>query len=337
MVLTGVMVMNINRGFQSSIFPHAVKFRFGWGHRGKLRLIVLSSRYLSRPLGSGRGYRGLLASQIDDIFNFPDTWFRQTMRVTYTSFERIHLLIADCEVFASRSFNKQAPVHHQLAVGLHRLGMDGNGVSVGQMAKQYRISEGSVHNYTIRVLVALYTIRKDHLRWPDAEERHRIAHQIGCRSPFANCVGFMDGSFIKLTYRPPTNGFDYMSYKGTFSLNCMAIVDYDRRFRYEYLGWAGSTHDSRVFRSSKVRWRSGQLCSTILIALLPIADRSTTSRLLQRRGIHHRGLRVSIIATGYSYVQNRPERWWRQKTLQRRSSPWNLSSSETAIYKPVYV
>jgi hypothetical protein len=60
-----------------------------------------------------------------------------------TDFMRLHDSIEDHPVFHNQSNNKQAPVSHQLAVFVHRLGTHGNGSSVGLLAYHFKVSSRS--------------------------------------------------------------------------------------------------------------------------------------------------------------------------------------------------
>ncbi|KAJ3760791.1 hypothetical protein EV360DRAFT_80852 [Lentinula raphanica] len=57
-------------------------------------------------------------------------------------------LIENHPIFSNNSSNPQAPVEVQLAVTLYRMGRNGNGNSIMDIAQICRISEGSVENFT---------------------------------------------------------------------------------------------------------------------------------------------------------------------------------------------
>lgn len=128
---------------------------------------VQSSRYLSRPMG--RGLKARRSPLFEYYLHMDDVWFKQMVsepiltldlcryrisdqprlhpspcflkaRMTHDSFFRLHGLIKDDPVFHNNSRNPQSPSEYQLLLTLRRLGMGGNGASVGQTAQMFSVS-----------------------------------------------------------------------------------------------------------------------------------------------------------------------------------------------------
>lgn len=112
--------------------------------------------------------------------------------------------------------------------------------------------EGSIQNWTNRVIYAILTLEKKYIRWPSQEERGELKRRIGERSFFRDCIGFVDGTLIPLATAPRENPEKYWTRKFFYAFNVMLVCDIDRRVIYYELGFSGSAHDQRVFRSTKV-------------------------------------------------------------------------------------
>jgi hypothetical protein len=64
--------------------------------------------------------------------------------MNHASFHRLVAIIKGDAVFSNNSRCPQAPVEYQLLLTLRRLGMFGNGVSVGQMSQFFSVAGMSV-------------------------------------------------------------------------------------------------------------------------------------------------------------------------------------------------
>ncbi|XP_074853818.1 uncharacterized protein LOC142014711 [Carettochelys insculpta] len=94
---------------------------------------------------------------------------------------------------------------------------------------------------------------------------------------FPNCFGALDGTHIPIC-APHHSGGRYMNRKGYHSVVLQALVDSRGHFQDIYVGWPGSTHDTRVFRNSG-------LCRRLE------AGTYIPQREIPRGGHHHAALR----------------------------------------------
>lgn len=116
--------------------------------------------------------------------------------------------------------------------------------------------EGSIYNYTYRCIFAIITrLEKRFVRWPNPTEREAIKQEIGKKSFFKDCVGFMDGTYIPLAYAPLSQKEDYYCRKYFYAFNTLLISDHRKQIMYMHHGWCGATHDTRVFKSAQVSLR----------------------------------------------------------------------------------
>jgi hypothetical protein len=104
----------------------------------------------------------------------PAPQFRQMTRMDKPAFFGLVRMIQFHSVFQSNSANEQAPVEYQLAVTLDRLGHNGNGSCLSHMIPIWGVSVGSLCNFTRRCFVALESVLKNFLRWPNRSERQSI-------------------------------------------------------------------------------------------------------------------------------------------------------------------
>jgi hypothetical protein len=106
-------------------------------------------------------------------------------------------------------------------------------------------------NWTRRVIVALISLQNRYIRWPNDDERNQIKTRIGRRTAFGHCIGFLDGSHIRLAFKPCVNPhWDYYNRRSRYTINCLVVCDDKNRITFCSLGWGGSTHDKRVYTNT---------------------------------------------------------------------------------------
>ena len=128
-----------------------------------------------------------------------------------------------------------------------RFGKDGNGVSVGQVSRLLGVSDGSVINFTNRVIVAILNVKDRFMRWPDSIERERISDYFGRTKGFYGCVGLLDGTLVVLAQAPHIDPSSYWSRKQNYSINVQVFCDHEGIIRDLIIGWPGSVHDARAW------------------------------------------------------------------------------------------
>jgi hypothetical protein len=167
----------------------------------ELAASISSHRYLnvSVPIPKNQEWREL-------FFAFPDNDFRQMARMDQISFLRLLQKIEDHPVFHNESLHHQELVWVQLAVALNRFGCFGNGVSIGRVARFSGISNGSVWNFTKRVIQAILSLTPDYIHWPDANKRRKIAARFYEKHRLRNCVGIVDGTPVIFIQKPAVDG-----------------------------------------------------------------------------------------------------------------------------------
>ena len=158
--------------------------------------------------------------------------FRQDLRVTPETFDRIVDRISDHPIFFNNSTCPQAPVKDQLAITLFCFGHYGNAASLERVRKWAGTSKGLVKLATRRVMTALLSpeFMKDAVRLPTDEEKEEAKEWVEEHSCKAWRDGWclVDGTLIPLYARPYWYGESYFDRKCNYSLNIQVSLLYSR-------------------------------------------------------------------------------------------------------------
>jgi hypothetical protein len=182
----------------------------------------------------------------------------------------------------------QEPVEWQIFVALARLGHDGNGSAILFMTNTFSIS-GKLSLVMINIAIPLksalhrrgHCLERDpqgHLRfgvsaipsvkWPNDDEKNQIKTRNGRRTSFGHCIGFLDGSHLRLAFKPALESYrDYYNRKSRYTINCLVVCDDQNGITFFSLGWGGSVHDKRVYTNTPASIRARMMInSSLLIA-----------------------------------------------------------------------
>lgn len=66
------------------------------------------------------------------------------------------------------------------------------------------------------------------------------------------CIGYVDGSLIKLDEAPSVDHESYYTRKQFYAIQLQATCDNNCRIRNLFVGYPGSVHDARVFSNSEI-------------------------------------------------------------------------------------
>ena len=149
--------------------------------------------------------------------------FRQDLRVSPDTFDKIVEMISGHPVFSNNSNNPQCPVGDQLAIALFCFGHYGNAASLERVRKWAATSKGLVKLATRRVMTALLSsdFMKLAVRLPTDEEKEDAKNWVEEHSCKAWRDGWclVDGTLIPLYNRPYWYGESYFDRKCNYSLN----------------------------------------------------------------------------------------------------------------------
>lgn len=176
--------------------------------------------------------------------NYDDNRFNQMVSVRPEEFAYILNLIKDDPVFNTSSSLSQLPIELQLKIVLFRLGS--SGISLRKMAAFFGVGDGgTIQKVTTRVFKAILNLKNRFLYWPNERERLRLISATSHEMP--GCVGYIDGSEIKLAESPAKRHELYWSRKRQYSIKIQAVCDYKLRIRQVTIGYNGSVHDAKIF------------------------------------------------------------------------------------------
>lgn len=124
-----------------------------------------------------------------------------------------------------------------------------NGISHGELKRQSEIPKGAVYLFTGRVIVVILSLESV-VSWPPQGDKTVMKNRIKTRSGFPACVGLINGTAIALEQHSIFHGEDYFNRRSKHSMTAFVVGNDCKRILYNFCGFAGSVHDSRVFRNS---------------------------------------------------------------------------------------
>ncbi|XP_031328220.1 protein ALP1-like [Photinus pyralis] len=182
----------------------------------------------------------------DILPHLDENRFIQMIRVNLGVFNFILSKIQNDPVFHGCNSCHQFPIQVQLAVVLFRLGSSGESASIRKIAAIFGIGDGgTIEKITSRVFKAIQRLRSQYIYWPNGEERKMIVASTYNELPY--CIGYMDGTEIKLSEAPVVDKESYFSRKKIYSIKAQVICDAKLIIRQVTVGHPGSVHDARIF------------------------------------------------------------------------------------------
>jgi hypothetical protein len=205
---------------------------------------LLDSRYLESrvyDVAKSQEWWHLIVPKYDDMR------FKRIMRMDSWSFQHLILKIESHSIFQSTGNKPQAPVELQLSIFLRRIGSKDE---IFGICSRYGISEGTVYLYCKRVMIAIFSLKHELVKWPTGELRKLVHLEFNKIGGFNNVIGAIDGTHIILENAPLKQPEIYWNRKKKYSIQCQAIVDHRGIFTDYEIGWPGSVHDAKVYRNS---------------------------------------------------------------------------------------
>ncbi|KAJ7699411.1 hypothetical protein B0H16DRAFT_1484226 [Mycena metata] len=156
--------------------------------------------------------------------------FRQEVRMSPFTFDKIVKELAGDPVFANNSSNGQMPVEDQLAITLYRFGHSGNAAALQKVANWAGVGKGTITLVTRRVMTAI--LNPDFMAaavcMPTAVEKEEAKSWVEAHSCRAWRDGWcmVDGTLVALFDRPFWFGESYFDRKCNYSLNVQVRIHY---------------------------------------------------------------------------------------------------------------
>lgn len=105
--------------------------------------------------------------------------------------------------------------------------------------------------FLLRFCTVVLDICNDkYVRWPNDDERTEIVNNNVMELPF--CIGIIDGSEIRLKYKPKFNHQMYWSRKRQYSIKMQLVCTPNLMIKHYSIGAYGSTHDSVMYHNSEL-------------------------------------------------------------------------------------
>jgi len=185
-------------------------------------------------------------------------------RMTRKAFHAIVTIIQNHPTFQTNDRGRrQYPIEYQLMTFLHYLSSSGSSASGERTRNHLYLGYGSRDVYVRRCVKAIREcMRQQYYRWPDAIERKELASEFHSKFNLPNCILIADGTTFRLSRRPKRDdAADYSGRKDGYTITNLFLSDTKRRVRYYSAGWAGSTHDNRMWKNCKVNKSPSQFFS----------------------------------------------------------------------------
>lgn len=176
------------------------------------------------------------------------------LHMSYRSLMRLHALIKDDTVFISTGPRKQAESLDQLIVFLRYVA---TGRKHDDIAKEFGCSVGAVSKYVGRVVTALQPITREHVKWPDMEQRKEICKEND--SFLRGCIGYIDGTELPLHFMPRHEHAFLLNHKKFYSVSAQMVCTHDNRIIYSLIGFPGGSHDSDDYETTML-WKLSNDC-----------------------------------------------------------------------------
>lgn len=161
--------------------------------------------------------------------------------------------------------NEYLPARNQLLLAL-RFYATGSFLSV---SGDFTGVAKSTASKTVRnVSLALANLQRRYIKMPETlEEIRETRQQFFNIASFPRCIGAIDCSHIRIQSPGGDDAELYRNRKGFFSLNVQTIADANRKIQDIVCRWPGSSHDSNIFRNSRIcqRFEMGEFTDSLLV------------------------------------------------------------------------
>ena len=122
---------------------------------------------------------------------------------------------------------------------------DHSGIHVSTMSKIIK-----------KVSTALAHLSQEYISMPSThEEITRVKHGFYVIAHFPNCIGAIDCTHVRIQSSGGADAETFRNRKGFFSINVQTVSDSSLLIRDIVARWPGSSHDSHIFNSSRIKRR----------------------------------------------------------------------------------
>ena len=177
--------------------------------------------------------------------------FTNFMRMTPEFFEMIKTRLEPR--LARQATNYRAPISvgEKLALTIRYLS---TGESYTSLSCQFRVGKSTISKFLPEVCRAIQDeFTREYLRCPTApDEWKELKTEFRIRWNVPHALGALDGKHVALK-KHKNSGDLYHNYNGLFSIVMLALVDGQYKFRWVYVGTAGSCSDAQIFNTCHLK------------------------------------------------------------------------------------
>lgn len=258
--------------------------------------------------------------------------FRRIFRVSVDCFQTLCHLLATCPEMYVRSpvmgGRKRITLEKTVLVALRYFGHQEN---IRLLSDIFDISDSSVVVCRNRVVHALLNNLQDrYISWPlEQNLQADIAEKFREKRGFPGILGCIDGTHVQIM-PPKEHPQSYVNRKNYHSIILQAVCLHNMLFTNCFVGWQGSSHDSRVFRNSQL-WDDGaQACGQYHILgdgaypikpwlMTPYRDTGNLTREKKNYNNIHSGTRT-VIERAFALLKGRFRRLHYIETKEVRTA-----------------
>ena len=167
-------------------------------------------------------------------------------RMNLDSFREIFRVLQPFLAKRDTRFREAIPIEKRVAIALWRLG---TGEKYRSTAVTFGVGKCTALNIVHEFVQALFQIRENYISFPlNGRELDQVKQKFELKHDLPQVAGVIDGTHIKIK-APKEEHEAYYNRKQCYSLVLQAITDSEGRFSDVSVGYPGSVHDARVFRS----------------------------------------------------------------------------------------
>ncbi len=175
-------------------------------------------------------------------------YWKEHFRMHKETFLKLVDLVTPAIAKEDTVFQDAIPSHKRVAIVLWRRAV---GSRFRAIAAHFDVGKSTCVNITKDFCRALNMLSRHYIKFPnncDETTRALALFQDDCKFPHA--FGAIDGTHIEII--APKEPFDYFDRHHRYSVIIQAVVGKNLTFMDTAIGYPGSMHDARVFRSSDI-------------------------------------------------------------------------------------
>lgn len=172
------------------------------------------------------------------------------------------------------------------------------------VADIFNICISSLHKVTKRMTYFLSNLAPEVIIWPNNERQAEIERHFREKNGYPGIIGAVDGTHIKID-KPLEDPDSYINRKGYYSIQAQLVCDHQLKITNLFVGYPGSVHDARVFRTSDLFHSLQEKCNEFHILgdsayplmynlMTPFPDRGMLTRNQINYNFQHSSNRICI-------------------------------------------